>query len=101
MRAEFEGFVSLVDKKLSEQINHMVDKAEEFTAKLPWPREFEKDFFTRPDFTSLQVLGFGSSNTPLGINIPNYDDIRMDEGFKNVHLGNTLPKIKNLLFLEQ
>lgn len=43
VRAEFEGFVSLVDKKLSEQTNNLVNQAERFTAKLPWPKEFEKD----------------------------------------------------------
>lgn len=67
---------------------------------MPWPSDFEIEVFKKPDFTSLEVLTFATSGTPLGINIPNYDDIRSSVGFKNVNLGNAYgtPKKENVLF---
>lgn len=90
-RGEFFGWTSMMNRKLSEQFQEMVQQAENFIVELPWGKDFEKDKFSKPDFTSIDVMAFAGSTVPVGLSIPiTYEELRHQDGFKNLTLGNVL-----------
>lgn len=88
VRAEYEGFVACVDQKESRCLHNFVDGSSWILKLLPYPPEYERETFTPPSYNALCVLTFCGAGIPLGINIPNYDEIRSKVGFKNVTLTN-------------
>ena len=99
IRAEFEGLVAISDREETKLLTQLVQESSKFIKRLPWAQgttendgkgPFEKALFDPPDFTSIHALAYCSSIIFPGINLPNYNDIRQQHGFKNVIIANRM-----------
>ena len=97
--AEFESLVAISDRKETELLTKLVEESSKFIRNLPWATgtsenngkgPFEKSLFEPPDFTSIYALAFCSSRIWGDANLPNYNDIRQQNGFKNVIIANRM-----------
>ncbi|KAI2899508.1 hypothetical protein CBS76997_2363 [Aspergillus niger] len=86
IRAEFEGIVGIPDAAETKILHTLATKANQLVYKLPWVEgtgdskgPFEKELFEPPDFSSINR-----------INLPNYNDIRQDTGYKNIIFSNRM-----------
>ncbi|KAH7087391.1 peptidase family M49-domain-containing protein [Paraphoma chrysanthemicola] len=98
-RAEFEAIVAINDPERTKLLHTVVKQSDEFIRTLPWAREqsenngkghFEKDLLAPSDLSSIHTLVYNSSIIFDGINLPNFNDIRQDCGFKNVIVETSL-----------
>lgn len=55
VRGEWEGWAAAVNLERTKAFGALVDGAESMIPLLPWSKDFEKDKFLSPDFTSLEV----------------------------------------------
>ena len=99
IRAEFEGLVAISDRDETKVLMQLVEESSKFIRRLPWAQgasenngkgPFEKALFEPPDFASIHAVAYCSSIIFPGINLPNYNDIRQQHGFKNVIIANRM-----------
>ncbi|KID79394.1 Dipeptidyl peptidase 3 [Metarhizium brunneum] len=97
IRGEFEAPVAIADDSETRLLAELVDNSAKFIRRLPWATPendgkgpFEKSLFEPPDFSSIHALAYCSSIIFPGINLPNYNDIRQENGFKNVIISNRM-----------
>ena len=86
---QFEANVSF--KAGSGLIDKLSDEALYFERRMPWPDEYRRTQINRPVANLVHVLvetGDAGPVSPAAYNLPNYNDIRRDEGSKNVILQN-------------
>lgn len=84
MRAMWSGWVAFNDRERTKKFIALVDRSDKVIPKLPFEKDLQKEKFNAPDFASLDVMTFAGDRLPSGINIPNYYDVRENDGFKNV-----------------
>ncbi|KAI1147263.1 peptidase family M49-domain-containing protein [Nemania diffusa] len=97
IRSEFEGIVAIANKEEGDLLSKLVENSAKFIRRLPWATSdndgrgpFEKSLFEPPDFSSIHSLAYCSSIIFPGINLPNYNDIRQEDGFKSVIIANRM-----------
>ncbi|KAF2807643.1 uncharacterized protein BDZ99DRAFT_509861 [Mytilinidion resinicola] len=82
IRGAWEGIIAVVNKIQSKSFTELVERSSEFISA------FETSEFIKPDFTSLDTIGFVKSESPAGLNLPNFEDICQTVGSKNLEFGN-------------
>ncbi len=95
----FEGMVCFIDQKINQVMKDIALSAEYFEEKTPWDDKFKKKNITAPVANAVTVLvGVGGEGPipPLGINLPNAQNIREKFGSKNFILTNVSSIIHQL-----
>jgi len=90
-RANFESVVSFKDMNATKRIKAISDNAQWFEDNSPIMPEHKKKNVTGITAKVITVVvesGDASPSTPIGINLPNAEWIRVEHGSKSVNLGN-------------
>ncbi|KAK8013186.1 hypothetical protein PG991_009457 [Apiospora marii] len=91
LRGEWQGVVSIADPAESSKLKDLVANADKFIRTCPWAKEgenhgkgpFEASRFQDPDFAIVHSVAYVASTIFEAQNLPNYNDIRQNEGSKN------------------
>jgi dipeptidyl-peptidase-3 len=89
-RCEYESFVAAVDPGESRFLHDFVAHSSTILPLLPYPPCYERPSFVAPSYDALNILTFCITGMWIGINIPNYEEIRLKKRFKNVSMSNVI-----------
>ncbi len=90
-KGEYEGGVFYVDKKTTRLMKNIASSAQYFEERMPWDDQYKQDKPNIPVANSINLVG-GTGGlgpmSPIGINLPNAQDLREEYGSKSVLLSN-------------
>ncbi len=98
-KGEYEGMVCFVDRKINRVMENIARLAEYFEGKTPWDDKYKKKNITAPVANAVNVLiGIGGEGPipPLGVSLPNAQNIREKYSSKNFILSNVSSIIHHL-----
>ncbi|PWY87059.1 dipeptidyl peptidase III [Aspergillus sclerotioniger CBS 115572] len=98
VRCEWRGVVGISDSQQTAKLTELVENSAKLMRTLPWAvaevndgkGPFEKDVFKTPSFSIVHALAFLCSNVWEASSLPNYNDIRETNGFKNIVYANRM-----------
>ncbi|MBI5851748.1 MAG: peptidase M49 [Planctomycetes bacterium] len=92
-KGAWEAVVSFVDVARTAAIERLAQQAQWFENRMPWDEEFKKPNVRGITARAISVVtetGDSGPITPIGINLPNEEDIRQQHGSKSVNLSNVV-----------
>jgi dipeptidyl-peptidase-3 len=90
VHGEYEAAVFSVDRARSGVMRKVAAEASYFETRMPWLEAYKRTEFKPPvanAVLALVIAGGAAPVTPVGINLPNEQDIRQSHGSKNFYLS--------------
>ncbi len=91
MKGSWEALVFYVNPEKTAEIRKLAADAQWFEDRMPWDAKYRKQGVTGITANAIDVVveaGDSAPITPVGINLPNDQEIREDYGSKSVSLSN-------------
>lgn len=91
MKGSYETIVQIKDFEASERMSTLMENAQYFEDQSPFMESHKKDSVVGITYNVVNVAGEAgdaSPSTPIGVNLPNANWIRVKYGSKSVSLGN-------------
>lgn len=97
-RGSYENIVQIKDFEMSQKMSVLEENVQWFEDNAPLMEEHKKESVVGVTYKTVIVAGEAgdaSPSTPIGVNLPNANWIRVEHGSKSVSLGNIIEAYNN------